>query len=505
MHRALLACCLSIWLWGCAISPSAIQSDTMGFGEVIEDTTNKLLVLNVLRARDKAPLHFADIPLMRQSMQQSFSFGWLDFIGASRAPPTTRDSVTLGASVQKTPSFDLNHLHSKDFITGITSPIDPKIVKYWLDRGLDRRLVLLIFFSGVEIVETRSEKGPVNTIRVANAPREAVDIIKNRKEAFVGTEALRCDTQSDFERYLKLLNKVKTFFAHNYRERRLLARGLQPGAPEDSKNLQAFAALDQTKVQLVYDRERGTYSVYSLSSEQKVAFCFYDDAQPAEPASAQMEFIESGRESGPDRRNCFQSVVDVRAEETRTRAVSPSPIFFPGAAAVKEESRYCGIYNRFSGTVPSPAAKPGGYPRLELRLFIRSVGEIFQFLGDLLHYQDEVRRHLDEHSHLGLKLNTPVTFGYCGDLHEPGCDDIFIRLDGDTCNARFSLTYRDKEYHISNFDPPGLTYRQGLNCRADYTPRRDHTLEILSVLHQLVGLHKSATDVRSTPSVQVLP
>ena len=505
MHRALLACCLSIWLWGCAISPSVIKSDTLAFGEVIEDTTNKLLVLNVLRARDKAPLHFADIPLMRESLQQSFSFSWLDLIGSVRGVPTIRDSVTFGTSVQKTPSFDLNHLHSKDFITGISSPIDPKIVKYWLDRGLDRRIVLLLFFSGVEIVETHSEKGPVTTIKVANSPREAADIIKARKQAFAGPEALLCDRQSDFERYLKLLNKVKTFFAHNYRERRLLVTGLKPGAPEDSKNLQAFAALDQTKMQLVYDRARGTYNVYSLSSEQKVAFCFYDHTQPAGPASAQMEFIDSGRESGADRRSCFQSVVDVRAEETRTRALSPTPVFFPGVAAAQEESRYCGIYNRFSSTVQSPPAQPGGYPRRELRLFIRSVGEMFQFLGDLLYYQEELRKHLDETPQPGLKLNTPVTFGYCGDIPEPGCDDIFIRLDGDPCNARFSLAYRDKEYYVANFDPPGNTYRQGLNCRPEYTARKDHTIEVLSVLHQLVGLNKSATDVRSTPSVQVLP
>ena len=95
---------------------------------------------------------------------------------------------------------------------------------------------------------------------------------------FRGADELRCDTQSDFERYLKLLNTLRTFFAHTYRERRLLARGVTAGTADDSKNLQAFAALDQTKVQLVYDRERGTYSLYALSTDQKVAFCFYDDA-----------------------------------------------------------------------------------------------------------------------------------------------------------------------------------------------------------------------------------
>ena len=152
---------LSILLCGCGVSPEIIKFDSMSFGEVIEDTTNKLLVVNVLRARDKAPLHFADIPVIRESMQQTSSIAVLNF--GTGAPPPARRRVTPerhSVGFQFSPSFELTHLQSKDFITGISSPIDPKIVKYWLDRGLDRRIVLLLFFSAAEIVETGSEKRP---------------------------------------------------------------------------------------------------------------------------------------------------------------------------------------------------------------------------------------------------------------------------------------------------------------------------------------------------------
>ena len=98
-----------------------------------------------------------------------------------------------------------------------------------------------------------------------------------------------------------------------------------------------------------------------------------------------------------------------------------------------------------------------------------------------------------------MKLNTPVTFGFCGDDPTPGCDDVFLRLDGAACNARFSVNYRDREYHVANFNAEGGT------CGAASSAARDHTLEILAVLHQLVGLHRSAADIRQTPTVQVLP
>jgi hypothetical protein len=498
--RRFLSLGLSMLLCGCGFSPAIMKSDSISFGEVIEDTTNKLLVVNVLRARDKAPLHFSDIPVIRESMQQSASLGVLDVSGPV-AGTTQRNSRTGILGLQFSPSFELTHLQSKDFITGISSPIDPKIVKYWLDRGLDRRIVLLLFFSSAEIVETRSENGPVNTIKIMNSPRDAIDVIHGRKQAFSGPEALKCDTQTDFERYLKLLNLVRTFFANTFRERRLLAKGMNLDPEKDSKNLQNFAALDQSKVQLVYDKGLSAYSLYALSSEQKVAFCFYDDRTAPGLPPPQYGVLQAGGERVSDRRSCYQSVVDAPVEDSTKPQLSETPVFFRGPAEVKQESRFCEIYNQIARVTPR-TTDADGYPRLQVRLHIRSVGEIFQFLGDLVHYQDEVRNYLESEPRPRLTLNTPVTFGYCPDDPGPGCNDIFFRLDGDPGNARFTLTYRDADYAVANINALKGAPRTVVSGN---TQPKDHTLEILSVLHQLVNLNKSASDIRATPSVQVLP
>lgn len=498
--RRIVALGLCIGLTGCGGLTSLImKSDTIAFDDVIEDTTNKQLLLNILRARDKAPLHFADIPVIRESMQQSGTLSGLR-VGGPRLGTTLRHTLNLMLGVQFTPSFELTHLHSKEFNTGIATPIDAKFVKYWLDRGLDRRIVLLLFFSAAEIVETRSEKGPINTIRIMNSPREALDIIKSRTQPYGGPEAFKCDTQSDFERYLKLLNALKTFFAHSYKERRLLASGLHLDLEKDAKNLQAFASLDQSKIQLVYDRGARAYSVYALSPDPKVAFCLVEDIPPAGGTSSQFEFITAGQPAQSSRQSCFRPIVEVPPEDSTMMQVPESPIPFAGPTSVKQATRYCDLYNRFMGM--DSEARKGEYPKLELRLHIRSVGEIFQFLGDLVHYQEEIGRYLETNRQSNMKLNSPVTFGYCDDLPAPGCDDIFIRVDGDPCNARFSLAYRDKNYHVSNYVGSGETTAA---CGPHYVARKDHTLEILAVLHQLVGLHKSAADVRPTPTVQVLP
>lgn len=478
-----------------------IKSDTVAFDDIIEDTTNKLLLLNVLRARDKAPLHFADIPSIRESIQQTASFSYLNFLG-KLANTTARDSTTIGANIQIAPSFEITHLQSKEFNTGIASPIDPKFVKYWLDRGLDRRIVLLMFFSAAEIIETRSEDGPKNTIRIMNSPRDAIDVITGRKQGFSGADELKCDAQSDFERYLKLINALTTFFANTYKERRLIAKGLKFDLSRDGKLLQDFATLDPAKAQLIYDKGPSSYNLYALSAEPKIAFCFHEGNESTVRSSSQYEFIAAGPASPSSKNSCFQSVVEVQPEDSTRPDINPVPIFFTQPELMREPSRYCGIYNRFVGA--EAVKKSNEYPKLELKLDIRSVGEIFQFLGDLLQYQDEIQIYLEKNRELNLKINTPVTFGYCGDQPTPGCGDIFLRLDANSCNARFTLTYRDRQYSVANFSSSGDALRAN-NCRPDYAAQKDHTLEILSVLHQLVGLNKSATDIRATPFVQVVP
>jgi len=99
-----------------------------------------------------------------------------------------------------------------------------------------------------------------------------------------------------------------------------------------------------------------------------------------------------------------------------------------------------------------------------------------------------------------LTLNSPLTFGFCAGDPSPGCNDVFFRLNEKSCNARFHLSYRGSAYTVNNLNPVADAY-----CAAGETNRKDHTLEILSVLDQLVNLNKSANDIRSTTSVQVLP
>jgi len=534
--------------------PSQIKTDALSFNEVVEETTDRLLVLNILRSRDKAPLHFAAIPLIHESLQGNASVqATLPFGPLNHS--TTRDTAGGSVGVQLAPSFDLSTLDTKDFITGLSSPMDPKLVKYALDRGFDRRLILMLFFSSAEIIERKNVEPNVATVSRGNAPpivNDKIEVFNSPRDAIDGTRPivhrdspLSCDERTQFELYLDLINRLQRFTANAYSERRLVAEGFDVKTARDVRDL---AMIDPTKFRLVYDTSRGKtgnkgvnppeggagstrgptqdrlYRLYAISPDQKVAFCYGDEGEGT--AVARVNGAPGVNESGKVNR-CTQPIVDVSGNEDVTSSVpermiqplepgeSPrsgeTPVIVPGhnpqtgavAPAMVHEngpsSPYCRIFDRFKATPTDP--------RWQLRLNIRSVGEMIAFLGDLLYYQEQLpgRLYPNETGHRprgDQNHNNPVTLGYCdqkelrdgewrpklGSNCEPYEGGALFRLDGASDTPRFSVDYLDQRtYSVTPYSTA------------------DRTLLVLSILNQLVNLNKSASDIKTTPFVQVQP
>lgn len=487
---------------GCSVQSAVIRDQTVSYDDVIEDTTNQLLLLNILRAKDKAPLHFDTIPSIHESIQANASLqATLPFGPMNKS--TNRDAATAGIGVQVAPSFEIDHLVTKDFATGIASPIDPKFVKYWLDRGLDRRIVLLLFFSSAEITGP-DDQGRLHTIEVGNSPADAIDTLDEQqsllRQKSGPSDALRCDSQSQFQHYLKLIDSLTTFSARYVTERRLLAEGLALDGKTPFKDLQTLAGLDPSKFQWVRtDGKQNLYSVYAVSSAPKTVLCFANTpvATGSEPASG----------SGA----CVSSVVEGNEDESTSTAQLP-PVETPPPLSVPATtpSAYCQVLNRFVATFSSPKNAPDlGGTKSSLRLQIRSAGEMIQFLGDLVAYQEALRKRTPHPREL-FRLNDPLTFGYCAD--EPagerrsGCADIFFNLRHSTCDTRFAVKYRGSIWAVPNY-----SHRLDSRCDGGETemdtsePVKDHTIEVFAVVQQLVDLQQSATDILQTPYVQILP
>ena len=101
---------------GCSLGRD-IARHSVDYNTTVERATDSVLLLNVLRARDRVPLHFSAIGAIHGSLGLSAGFGY-DLTGASV-------NGTLPAILGSTsPSFDIGPLDRQEFARGISRPID---------------------------------------------------------------------------------------------------------------------------------------------------------------------------------------------------------------------------------------------------------------------------------------------------------------------------------------------------------------------------------------------
>lgn len=558
-------------LGGCGVWSSTIRSDVIDYSDVIETTTDQFLLINILQARDDAPLHFAALPNIHGSLQATASLaGAAPFeqgIEGSRsaAVPATattsaipglpeaaflNGSIAPAIGVGSAPSFEVDSVEAKDFVTGITSPIDPKFIKYWVDRGLDKRIILLLFFSSVEIVDTafdpctdsnlaliasaanaapshlvrqcrdKTTFGRGAAIEIRNNPRQAADQIEACERAGMPD----CHSRTEFDLYLRLIDSLKEGVTANaYSQRTLLAHDRE-FSPRDA------ASIDPAKYQLEPLAD-GKYDLYSVSASPSFAFCLAGkfetltgwlvqntDEQPAAPPTAPLVPAKD-RKSGsgieaamPARGNvCSDPVINVLpfvphaklpgAGAFVTPESSPGADYFPTPcvrpslppeepARVRAPGRpYCELFLNYMATRDGM-----GYPDDHYRIMLtpRSVAEMIHYLGDIVYYQDRVRQNTDR--------NVPLTLGYDYSCHRtpegapvPGADcverdgGVLFQLHRGADSGRIVVHYRGETWSV-----------------AEHTPA-DHTLDAFSIVSQLVNLNKSANDLRTTPTVQIVP
>jgi hypothetical protein len=138
-------------LAGCSLAPF-ITEQSIDYNSAVETVTNSVLVTNILRARDAAPLYFSDLSQIRGSVQlnlqaqTTFPFGGTDAFHS-----TQRASAQTGPiAVNSQPGFDFAPLNTKKFAQGILNGIDVRVFSYFIQRGIDSRIFLNLVVSRVE-------------------------------------------------------------------------------------------------------------------------------------------------------------------------------------------------------------------------------------------------------------------------------------------------------------------------------------------------------------------
>jgi hypothetical protein len=145
--RFSVALVLSLSLAGC-VSSAMITSRTVGYNKVVEDSNNQVLLLNVVRARFRHPMYFTGLTLLRGSQSVQVGTGSsLPFGGEAPSIFTVNPNANLNIN----PSYDVAVLDTKEFMSGITTPVDMKTLKYYWDQGWSRQMLLFLFVRRIEL------------------------------------------------------------------------------------------------------------------------------------------------------------------------------------------------------------------------------------------------------------------------------------------------------------------------------------------------------------------
>ncbi len=174
---------LTAALAGCATS-TQIAEQGVKSNLAVEDAANQITLLNVVRAMKRRPMYFTRF----QSLKGPMGVGAPQF---TLPIPFGPDYVTQIYNFSATqsfdkPNFDVQIMDTQKFLQGITKPVAPKTILYYLDQGWPQQMILHLF---VREIETTDAKGNVVN-SILNYPQNKVEF-KRFQDAIAGLHG--CD------------------------------------------------------------------------------------------------------------------------------------------------------------------------------------------------------------------------------------------------------------------------------------------------------------------------
>ncbi len=166
MKRIAFAACALAALTGCTatrpLSEMAVDSN-----HLVADTANEQTLLNILRAKDRMPMHFTSFKVVNGDLSLSASAGLgLDFPGDSLSRSFGGDGVlagsdlatggrtiapAIGAGIETSPGFELAIYDNQEFQRGVLMPVRESVIEYYLQSGWKQDFLTALLVAKLEV------------------------------------------------------------------------------------------------------------------------------------------------------------------------------------------------------------------------------------------------------------------------------------------------------------------------------------------------------------------
>lgn len=386
---------------GCSLA-NFIADESIDYNSTVEAATNDMLVTNILRGRDEAPVFFSDLSQIRGSIQFNVAAQSTIPWGPQFRPSTgtgVRRSVQAGPiQLQNAPTFDIAPQNTKQFYQGVMEPLGKAVLANYLRSGIPKDVVLRLFVSSIDTVAVVGEKASL----VAHC--------RYTKPCF--DEFIKKWTFHDGEpeAYLPFPNVV------------IAAEPKKIGGPV-GPNAKALIDASNAGLEVKALDDAGT-RVQLLKASPHITFCVND---------------------GNDR-------------YTAVGVTDNSLIKTPEGGLPPKSDDECNLATS-QATTPVHALRrtEPARPVLRYMMHLRSVKEVFYYLGDLI--KDGKPR--PNPLYLNISKSPPP-------------------------KVRFAVEYRGDTYYVSELR------------------HYDNTIRILSILNDLLNLNRDASATPTTKAVQAV-
>ena len=144
-------------LSACSSLGGQVRGFSVDYGTAMAQFQNEQLVTNILRSRDRVPIHFAELGQINGSLQEQIQLGasipFGKYVGAAKK----EDDFSPQLMFTSSPTFTTSPLDTQAFTVGMMQPID---ATYLVDRlrSADpntRQLLLFLFVESIENADTK--------------------------------------------------------------------------------------------------------------------------------------------------------------------------------------------------------------------------------------------------------------------------------------------------------------------------------------------------------------
>ncbi len=144
----ILTVCVLVCFSGCAAyNGSIVVQDNVELNRAMALTSERTLLYNLLRLRDRTYPVLVRVNKFTTNLAVSASLE----ASASLKANNDSESSKIGETVSRNPTIDLQPLDGRKFMTGFHSPIDPKVLAWYLNQGWPTELVLLLSINSLDL------------------------------------------------------------------------------------------------------------------------------------------------------------------------------------------------------------------------------------------------------------------------------------------------------------------------------------------------------------------